>query len=253
MVWITGASTGIGAAVASKLAAGGNTVYASARSADTLETLAGTHFGSGRILPLPLDVTDRDACIEAVGRIEKETGALDLALLNAGTFVPVRATDMGFDAFDRTMAINFDGVINGLIPALDVMKRAGKGHLALVSSVAGYGGLPKSAAYGASKAALINLAESLKFDLDAMQIKLQLVNPGFVDTPLTEKNDFPMPFLMPLDKAAERLVAGLEGNSFEITFPRRFTWQIKAMNLLPYGLYFPLVGRFTGANRRPKS
>lgn len=250
IIWITGASSGIGAAVAKKVARGGSTVYVSARSADKLADLAKLGAAEGKIIPLPLDVTDRDACIKAVDRIEGETGRLDLALLNAGTFIPVRGKELGFEAFDRTMMINFEGVVNCLVPAVDLKKRAGGGHLAIVSSVAGYGGLPLSGAYGASKAALINMAESLKFDLDKINIKLQLVNPGFVDTPLTEKNEFPMPFLMPLEKAAERLVTKLQGDDFEITFPRRFTWQLKALNLLPYSLYFPAISKFTGAGRK---
>ena len=125
------------------------------------------------------------------------------------------------------------------------MKERGQGQVAIVSSVAGYGGLPKNAAYGISKAGLINMAESLKFDFDLMNIKVQIINPGFIDTPLTEKNDFPMPFLMPVDKAAERVVAGLKSSRFEITFPRRFTFMLKFVNLLGYPVYFWLIRKIT--------
>ena len=117
----------------------------------------------------------------------------------------------------------------------------------MVSSVAGYRGLPSSLAYGATKAALINLCEALKFDFDRLGLKIQLVNPGFVRTPLTDKNTFPMPFLMEVDAAADRVVDGLAGNAFEITFPRRFTYGLKLMRMLPYWAYFPMVRRATGA------
>lgn len=247
--WITGASAGLGRAAALLLAARGYKVYCSARSTDELEAMARDHSGPGAIVPLPLDVTDREASAAAVERIVAESGALALAVFNAGNFYPVRGFDLSHEVFDKSQAINYTGVLNGMIPAIDAMKRAGRGQVVAVSSSAGYGGLPKSAAYGGAKAGLINLCESLKFDLDRMNIRIQVVTPGFVDTPLTKKNDFPMPFLMPVDKAAEAMVRGIEGNAFDITFPRRFTFMLKALNLLPYSLYFPLVARMTGQRR----
>jgi NAD(P)-dependent dehydrogenase (short-subunit alcohol dehydrogenase family) len=247
--WVTGASMGLGAELARKLARRGYTVYASARSADKLAALAAEFFGPGRIVALPLDVTDRHASREAVDRITAEAGTLALAVLNAGTFFPARAFKLDTEIFDQAMAINFSGIINGLVPTIEKMNQAGRGQIAVVSSSASYGGLPKSAAYGSTKAAINNLAASLKFDLDNMNIRIQIVTPGFVDTPLTQRNDFPMPFLMPVEKAAEALAAGLERGGFDITFPRRFTYLIKALNLLPYSLYFPAMARFTGANR----
>ncbi|MEZ5870333.1 MAG: SDR family NAD(P)-dependent oxidoreductase [Nitratireductor sp.] len=251
--WITGTSAGLGEALACELAGEGYTVYASARSADKLETLAAEHArksAAGRIVALPLDVTDRQACEVAVERIIRESGRLALAVFNAGTFYPMRAFKMDAGTFDKTMEINFFGVINGLVPAVLAMKQAGQGQIVVVSSSAGYGGLPKSAAYGASKAALINMASSLKFDLDAMNIRIQVCTPGFIDTPLTKKNDFPMPYLMPVDKAAKAFSEGIRGQGFDITFPKRFTWQLKALNLLPYRLYFWLVGMTTGSSKR---
>ena len=247
--WITGASEGIGKALALKLAGEGYTVYASARSAEKLDAMAQGQPGPGKIIALPLDVTDREAGKRAVEKITAGGTRLVLAIFNAGNFFPVRGFALNHEAFDRSIEINVTGVVNGLIPAIEAMKQQGLGQIAVVSSSAGYGGLPKSAAYGASKAALINLAASLKFDLDAMNIRIQVVTPGFVETPLTGKNDFPMPFLMPVDKAAEAFAHGLKGNAFDITFPRRFTYLLKAANLLPYWLYFPLVARLTGARR----
>jgi NAD(P)-dependent dehydrogenase (short-subunit alcohol dehydrogenase family) len=248
--WITGASEGIGRALALRLADEGYMVYASARSADKLDQLAEGYSGKGRIIALPLDVTDREGNRRAVETITRDGRQLVLAVFNAGNFFPIRAFSLTHEAFDRSHRINVDGVVNGLIPAIDVMKAQGRGQIAVVSSSAGYGGLPKSAAYGATKAALINMAASLKFDLDTMNIRIQVVTPGFVETPLTGKNDFPMPFLLPVDKAAEAFARGLKGNAFDITFPKRFTYMLKAANLLPYWLYFPLVARLTGARRR---
>lgn len=244
--WITGASMGIGAETAFLLAENGYTVFASARSADKLEAMAQDRRACGRIHPLPLDVTDREASARALGTILEKAGPPAVAVLNAGTFLPVRGHAMDFENFDKTFDVNFFGVVNSMIPVIDVMMGAGRGQIAIVSSVAGYGGLRKSASYGASKAALINMAESMKFDLDRNNITIQLINPGFVDTPLTEKNDFPMPFLMPVDAAGKRIVHGLKDGGFEITFPRRFTYLLKAANLLPYPLYFRIMDRITG-------
>lgn len=244
--WVTGASMGIGEAVAIALADQGYTVYASARSKDKLSALAAKYQGKGKIVPLPLDVTDRKSVEAAARKIVDEAGGLALCIFNAGTFYPVRGKALDHRLFEKTMAINFDGVLNGLIPAVETMKEAGRGQIAIVSSVAGYSGLPKNAAYGASKAALFNMAESLKFDLDRLNIRIQIVAPGFVETPLTAKNDFPMPFLMPVEKAARQLLEGLRSGGFEVTFPKRFTWLIKLVNLFPYWLYFWLVRKATG-------
>ena len=253
VAWITGASEGIGKALALRLALEGYTVYASARSQDKLAALAAKTSGTGRIVPLALDVTDREANARAVQTILAAGRPLVLAIFNAGNFFPVRGFALNHQAFDQSLAINFSGAVNGLIPAIAAMQAEGRGQVALVSSPAGYGGLPKSAAYGSSKAALINLAASLKFDLDAMNIRIQIVTPGFVETPLTSKNDFPMPFLMSVDKAAQAFASGLKSNAFDITFPRRFTFFLKALNLLPYALYFRAIAGMTGANRNSRN
>lgn len=244
VAWVTGASSGIGRVTALKLAAEGWTVAASARSAADLASLAAE--GNGRIHAVPLDVTDAQAAAEAVARIETDIGPIALALLNAGIYLPVRGEDLSVDDFDRSFDVNLKGTVHCLLPVIDRMKVRRSGQIAIVSSVAGYGGLPTSAAYGATKAGLFNLAASLKFDLDKLGILIQVVSPGFVDTPATKKNPFPMPFLMPVEAAADRLVAGLKRGGYEITFPRRFTYGLKLINLLPHALYFPVVRRFTG-------
>jgi NAD(P)-dependent dehydrogenase (short-subunit alcohol dehydrogenase family) len=247
--WVIGASKGLGAALACELAAEGYRVIASARSTDLLEELAAKAPRPGAIVPLAFDVTDSAASAAATQRVAA-MGPLALAVLNAGTFLPMRAFRFDPGAFEQTFNLNFFGAINCLGPVIGIMNHAGFGHIALVSSSAGYGGLPKSAAYGASKAALINMAASLKFDLDGMNIRIQVVTPGFVDTPLTRKNDFPMPFLMSAPDAARAMSRGLRSDAFDITFPRRFTYLMKAVNLLPYRLYFPLIRMLTGAGRK---
>lgn len=250
--WVTGASSGIGAALALKLAEAGFTVIATARSRDELDRLAQRASAlSGTIDPLPGDVTDEEDMARIVGAIIARHGGLALAVFNAGIYLPVQGEALKADDFHRTFAVNLSGVVNGLVPAVDVMRGAGRGQIAIVSSVTGYGGLPTSAAYGASKAALTNMAESLKFDLDKMNVRIQVVHPGFVDTPATQENEFPMPALMQVDDAAARIIDGLRRPGFEITFPKRFTYALKFLGLLPYPLYFAAVNRFTGWPKRP--
>ena len=244
VAWVTGASSGIGEALALRLARDGRRVIASARNAAALDDLA--RRADGRIAPAPLDVTDAAACASRVDEIEAAHGEIALAVLNAGTHRPMSADDFTVETMRALVEINLMGVANCLAPLLARMRARRRGHIAVVASVAGYGGLPTAAAYGATKAALINMTESLKPDCDRLGIKLQLVNPGFVKTPLTDRNDFPMPFLMPVDEAVDALVAGLAGERFEIVFPRRFALLLKMLNAVPYGAYFALVRRMTG-------
>ncbi len=239
IVWITGASQGLGRAVAIDHAASGWTVAASARSAEPLATLgAGTH-------AFPLDVTDRAATAQVVAAIEAAHGPIDRAILNAGTHQPFDAATFDPTVFDRLFQLNVGGVVNCLAALVPRMVERGRGEIAIVASVAGYRGLPTAAAYGASKAALINMAEALHMDLKPKGVRVALVNPGFVRTPLTDQNDFAMPALMEPDAAAKRLRQGLDRGGFEVTFPRRFTYVLKLMSLLPSGLYLKLVARAT--------
>lgn len=245
-IWITGASSGIGRATALELARRGHEVVASARSVDKLEELAAAASTlGGSIHAVPLDVSDAQAVSAAHERIERDIGTIDVALLAAGNHQPVEARNFTADGLRKLVEINLMGVAHCLEPAMKAMLARRQGRIAIVSSVAGYRGLPTSAYYGATKAALINLAESLRFDLVSRGVTLQLIDPGFVRTPLTDKNEFEMPFLMDVDVAARRLADGLDSNRFEITFPRRFTWMLKALRCLPYALYFPIVARLT--------
>lgn len=238
--WVTGASSGIGRSVALELADQGWTVIATARGAEALAALALER--PGRIVPAAADITDAVGIAEAVRRAEESVGKpVARAILNAGTFRPDDAHSFELDRFRETVDVNLVGTANSLAAVMPAMIARRAGQIAIVSSVAGYGGLPTSIAYGATKAALINMAESLWFDLVKEGVDLRLVCPGFVKTPLTDKNTFSMPFLMPVDKAAKALCRGLDGSGFEVNFPRAFTWQLKLMRLLPYWLYFALV------------
>ncbi len=254
IAWISGASSGIGRALALKLASEGYKVAVTARDHEKLAELQSEANGlTGSIIVLDGDVTNAEDMEHVLASIEYEHGALALAVFNAGVYLPVHAEELRREDFEQSFAVNLQGVVNCLVPAVRHMKHKGQGQIAIVSSVTGYGGLPTGAAYGATKAALINMAESLKFDLDKMGIRIQLINPGFVDTPATRKNEFPMPSLVPVDEAAAEIYAGLKSKNFEITFPKRFTYTLKALNLMPYSLYFWLVNRATGWQERPRA
>jgi len=247
VAWVTGASSGIGRGTALELARRGYTVIATARRLPDLETLVTEAFGlPGKVIPEIGDVTDAEGMVALVDRIEREHGEIVLAFLNAGIYFPLRAHPFDAEGFRKTFDVNVYGTINGLAALLPGMAARKRGQIGLNASVAGYGGLPRAGAYSGSKAALIAMAESLKFDTDLLGITLQVVNPGFVETPLTALNDHPMPFLMKLDDASRRICDGFETGGFEITFPRRFAFILKAINLLPYSLYFGLVAKMTG-------
>ncbi len=235
--WVTGASTGIGAEVARQLAAAGVRVAASARSPDKLKALGPD------ILAVPLDVTDAAGCRAAVAQIEAELGPIDLAVLGAGTYAPVAADHLDPALFAHMMDTNYMGVVNCVAALAPGMIARGDGHLSWIASVAGYMGLPKSAAYGPTKAALINLAESLQPELKLKGVEVSVINPGFVATPLTAQNDFPMPFLMSPEDAGRRTIEGLAAGRFEVAYPRRFATILKTVRLLPYPLFFKLISR----------
>lgn len=243
-VWITGASSGIGAETAKQMAMQGWHILVTARSEDKLKALSEEVKGEkGSITPYPGDVTKPKKIIELFKRIEEEQGDIDLVLLNAGTYIPQQSEDFEASAFKKTFDINVNGVANCLEPVLKKFIARKKGHIAIVASVAGFRGLPKSLAYGPTKAALINMAEALYMECKPHNVKVQVINPGFVKTPLTDKNDFEMPMLMPVKDAAAALIRGLESNQFEIVFPWLFVYLVKLVGLLPNKLYLWLVGK----------
>ncbi len=241
-VWLVGASSGIGRAVASALHAQGAQVMVSARNAQALAQFQREHPGAQA---LPLDVCDRNAVREAAQRLLAQ-GTLDCVFYSAGHYLPMRADRMDLDEMIRHNRINYEGALHVLDAVVPALLAQGRGHISLVSSVAGYRGLPPALAYGPTKAALINLAETLYLDLRGRGVGVSVVNPGFVETGLTAQNEFEMPALITPEQAAREILAGWERGRFEIHFPRRFTWGMKALRLLPFGLYQALVRRFTG-------
>jgi short-subunit dehydrogenase len=248
--WITGASSGIGEGLAQHLARSGYTVAVSARSSDKLAALAAVNYGSGKIVAYPLDVTDQNAVMQAANKIAADLGGIQLAVLSAGTYVPDDATAFDVAAIESQFKLNVLGTTYVLAALFPLMRNKVDAHIAVIASVAGYRGLPRAIGYGGTKAALINMTEAMKLDCDAMGIKLQLICPGFVKTPLTDKNTFPMPFLITVDQAVKAIVDGLASNRFEIVFPKPMAVMMKIIRFLPYGLLFPLLRKATGAGAK---
>lgn len=243
-VWVIGASYGIGAALARELMRRGARVALSARKRDLLEEIAR---GNADALVAPLDVTDHASLQKAAEQIGRRWGGVDLVLVVAGTHIEMRAQDFDLARARQLLEVNLNGVLNCVDVALPLIRRAGPGAgIAIVSSVAGYIGLPRSLIYGASKAALINFTESLYGDLRPEGYGVYLVNPGFVDTPLTQKNDFKMPALLPAEEAARITLDEIAAGRFESHYPKRFTFGLKLLRILPHRLQLWAVRRITG-------
>lgn len=237
--WVTGASTGIGRELALRLTAEGVRVAVSARSAAVLEELA---LGAQTIMPVPLDVTQKSEVAEAHRRVAEAFGDIDLAILNAGIWQPMKASEYDAQKAMQSMEVNYLGIANVLEPLIPAMIKRGRGHIALVASVAGYRGLPMAAAYAPSKAAVISLAEVLRLELSRHGIIVSVVNPGFVETPMTAVNQFPMPFKLQAGDAADRILRGLERGRFEIAFPWQLVTMLKALRVMPNWLYLRIAG-----------
>lgn len=242
-IWIIGASAGIGAALAQKFRDNpthvSQTVIVSARNAESLQELTK---GRAGMTALPLDITDPVAVSRALGTLESQTGLPDLVVLAAGIYAPMKVADFSAETIRAHMETNYLGTVNCLEPLLCAMRARKSGEIAVVASVAGYRGLPNAGAYGPTKAALINLCETLHAELDGSGVLLRVINPGFVKTRLTDKNDFDMPYLQTADQAADFMYHGLCSNDdFEIAFPPPFVRRLKLARMLPYGLYFKLM------------
>ena len=246
-IWIVGASTGIGRDCALAFAALGITVIASARGVAALESLAAE--GKGRIHAVPCDVTDSASVTNAYAAGKAICGDIDAVLIAAAWWNNDGGSQAHVEKVKPALDVNILGSLRIIETVLPAMKARGRGRLAIISSVAGFRGLPRGLAYGASKAALTYVAECLRLECDP-QIVVQVIHPGFVKTPLTDKNDFPMPFIMTSPAAAQRIVNGMRGSAFEITFPKRFTMMLKLLRILPYALYFPLVRKMTGTGSK---
>jgi short-subunit dehydrogenase len=239
-IWIVGASEGIGEALARRLAAMGARLALSARSKDKITALVNALPGSGH-LALPLDVTQIDTVRAVWVELLTQWGGIDTVIYNAGAYEPMGAMKFDLGKSEHMLDINFRGALRVLDCVLPDFIARRSGHIVLVASVAAYSGLPNAIGYGASKAALLHLAENLRLDLARCDIKVQVVSPGFVKTRLTDKNTFKMPFIVSPQLAAERITQGMASDRFEIHFPRRFTLMLKCLSLLPYRLYFSIV------------
>ena len=241
-IWITGASSGIGKAVAEKFAKEGWQVAVSARRKEILDEMAKDH----NISSYPLDVVDEQNCKITFQKIISEFTEIDLCIFCSGTYDPKKEKEIDIDQMKKVMEVNFFGTLNCIKAVEMYFKEKKNGNISIVSSIAGYRGLPNSTGYGASKAALNNLAESLYFDFGRYNVRVSLISPGFIKTPMTDKNQFKMPFLKTPEFAAEKIYNGLiNGSSFEIDFPKELTLILKFLKILPDSVYFKLIRKLT--------
>ena len=239
-IWITGASSGIGKAVAEKFALEGWKVAVSARRKEVLDEMTKTQ----NIFSYPLDVTNEDQINDVFQKILNDFGELDLCLFSSGTYDPKNEQKIDPDKIKNVIKVNFFGVVDCIKTVEDYFKKRKSGHISIVSSIAGYRGLPNSSGYGPSKAALTNFCESIYFDFKKFNVRISVISPGFIKTPLTDKNNFPMPFLKTVDFAAEKIFKGLvKEKAFEIHFPKGLTLILKFLRVLPYKIYLFLVDK----------
>ncbi|PIB25611.1 short-chain dehydrogenase [Amylibacter kogurei] len=224
--WLIGASEGLGRELAKRLDRDGATLILSARNADRLNSLA-AELRNAR--SLPLDVTDNVAVTQA----GKDVGAIDGVIYNVGTYEPMRTTKWDTRAILKMVDVNFAGAIRALGCVIPQFTKNGKGDITLIGSLAGYHGLPASIGYGASKSAMISLAETMRHDLKNTGIVVRVVNPGFIKTRLTKKNEFKMPMLMSAEQAALHVHKAMKSNRFRTDFPAPFSWLIRLLPYLP--------------------
>ena len=242
-IWITGGSTGIGKALAIKFANEGWNVAISARRENLLKEISENY---ENISSFPLDVTDKNKCNEVFNDIKNKFNEVDICFFSTGTWNPKKEKDIDVEQIEDVFKVNFFGTVNSIKAVEKYFKDKKSGIITIVSSIAGYRGLPNSTGYGPSKSALNNLTESLYFDFKRFGVRVCLVSPGFIKTPMTDKNDFKMPFLKTPEYAADKIYDGLiNKNSFEIHFPKALTIILKILSFLPSKLYFGLVGRMT--------
>tara|TARA_A100001015_G_scaffold102534_1_gene113883 strand:- start:939 stop:1691 length:753 start_codon:yes stop_codon:yes gene_type:complete len=239
-IWITGASSGIGKALAEKFALEGWKVAISARRKEILDEMAKRE----NISSYPLDVTNQNQINNVFSKIISDFGNLDLCVFSSGTYDPKLEQEINIKQSQFVMETNFFGVLYCIKSVEKYFKDKKAGHISIVSSIAAYRGLPNSSGYGPSKAALTNLTESLYFDFKKHNVRISLVSPGFIKTPLTDKNEFRMPFIKSPEFAAEKMFNGLtKTKSFEIHFPKALTIILKFLRILPYKIYLYLVDK----------
>ncbi len=239
-IWITGASSGIGKALAEKFSLEGWKVAVSARRKEILDEMANNE----NITSYPLDVTNQNQINETFEKIINDFGNLDLCVFSSGTYDPKLEKEINIEQNKFVMETNFFGVLYCVKSVEKYFKDKKDGHISIVSSVAAYRGLPNSSGYGPSKAALTNLTESLYFDFKKHNVRISLVSPGFIKTPLTDKNEFPMPFIKSPEFAADEMFKGLtKTRAFEIHFPKALTILLKFFRILPYKIYLFLIDK----------
>ena len=239
-IWITGASSGIGKALAEKFAVEGWKVAASARRKEILDKMSEHE----NIFSYPLDVTNQDQIKTSFEKIIEDFKGLDLCVFSSGTYDPKLEQEINIKQNKFVMETNFFGVLYCINAVENYFKNKRDGHISIVSSIAAYRGLPNSSGYGPSKAALTNLTESLYFDFKKYNVRISLVSPGFIKTPLTDKNEFPMPFIKSPEFAAEKMFKGLtKSKAFEIHFPKALTILLKIFRVLPYKIYLFLIDK----------
>ena len=243
VIWITGASSGIGKALALKFANENWNVAISARRENILKEISESN---ENIKSFPLDVTDKTKCKEVFEQIKSHYGDVDICFFSTGTWNPKKEKDIDVEQIENVFKVNFFGTVNSIKAVEEYFKNKNSGIITIVSSIAGYRGLPNSTGYGPSKSALNNLAESLYFDFGRHNVRVCLVSPGFIKTPMTDKNDFKMPFLKTPEFAADQIYNGLiNKNIFEIHFPKSLTFLLKILSFLPSKIYFGLIGKMT--------
>jgi short-subunit dehydrogenase len=241
IIWITGASSGIGKALAIKFAEKGWTVAASARRENLLEDL--NKFNSN-IYSFPLDVTEIENCKLIANKIIEKFGGIDICVFGTGMHDPKSEKRFDLNKIREIMEVNYFGTMNSINSIYEYFSEKKNGQISIISSVAGYRGLPAAGAYCASKAALTSYAESLNFDMKMKNVRVSLISPGFIKTPMTDQNDFPMPMIKTPEFAANEIFKGLtEKKSFEIHFPKAFTYFLKFLQILPSSIYFKLVSK----------
>ena len=242
VIWITGASTGIGKAIAIKFSKNGWNVAISARRLELLEEISKQN---QNVFSFPLDVTNKDDCHKVFTEIKNKLGKIDLCVFSTGTWDPKKEKEIDVEQIENVMKVNFFGTLNSIKSVEKYFKDLGKGHISIVSSIAGYRGLPNSTGYGPSKSALNNLTESLYFDFKRYGVRVSLISPGFIKTPMTDKNKFKMPFLMSAKDAAQRIYKKLSSKDFEIYFPKRLIIPMKILQILPNKIYFYIMKKIT--------
>tara|TARA_B100001540_G_scaffold308884_1_gene324225 strand:+ start:713 stop:1468 length:756 start_codon:yes stop_codon:yes gene_type:complete len=248
VIWITGASSGIGKALALKFADNGWQVAISARRENLLNEISESN---ENIKSFPLDVTDKVKCKEVFDQIKNHYGDIDICFFSTGTWNPKTEKDIDLEQIENVFKVNFFGTVNSIKAVEQHFKNKMDGIITIVSSIAGYRGLPNSTGYGPSKSALNNLAESLYFDFGRYNVRICLVSPGFIKTPMTDKNDFKMPFLKTPEFAADEIYKGLINKKiFEIHFPKELTLTLKLFSFFPSKLYFYLVKKLTKFQKR---